>query len=100
MGLVLTNNLDEFGQWRPACNRFGKEYLEAYHKHVEKSAPEEDYDGRLDLYKLYVLQCGFGPPHLTYTNLSQKIQYPCLRIVSREYTASRTVSETPYVGMC
>jgi len=49
---VLTSGLDEFGQWRPACNRFGKEYLDAYHKHVEKSAPEEDYDGRLDLYKL------------------------------------------------
>jgi len=49
---LLTICLDEFGQWRPACNRFGKEYLDAYHKHVEKSAPEEDYYGRLDLYKL------------------------------------------------
>ncbi|KNG90909.1 hypothetical protein ANOM_000702 [Aspergillus nomiae NRRL 13137] len=42
----------EFGQWRPVCNRFGEEYLAAYHSYVQKSAPEEDYDGRLDLYKL------------------------------------------------
>lgn len=43
---------DEFGQWRPTCNRFGNEYLSAYHEYVPKSPPEEDYDGRLDLYKL------------------------------------------------
>jgi protein-ribulosamine 3-kinase len=43
---------DEFGQWRPVCNRFGKEYLEAYHSYVEISEPKEDYNGRLDLYKL------------------------------------------------
>jgi protein-ribulosamine 3-kinase len=43
---------DEFGQWRPVCNRFGAEYLEAYHSYVQISPPEEDYDGRLDLYKL------------------------------------------------
>ncbi|KAI9927709.1 hypothetical protein MW887_002561 [Aspergillus wentii] len=42
----------EFGQWMPACNRFGDDYLEAYRSYVPKSAPEEDYDGRLDLYKL------------------------------------------------
>jgi protein-ribulosamine 3-kinase len=45
-------NEDEFGQWRPVCNRFGAEYLEAYHSYVRLSPPEEDYDGRLDLYKL------------------------------------------------
>lgn len=43
---------DEFGQWRPVCNRFGDEYLEAYHSYVPISSPAEDYDGRLDLYKL------------------------------------------------
>jgi len=43
---------DEFGQWRPFCNRFGAEYLAAYHDYVKISPPEEDYDGRLDLYKL------------------------------------------------
>ncbi|KAI0967339.1 Fructosamine kinase-domain-containing protein [Xylaria arbuscula] len=46
------HNEYEFGQWRPACNRFGAEYLDAYHDYVPISAPEEDYDGRLDLYKL------------------------------------------------
>lgn len=45
-------NQDEFGQWRPICNRFDKEYLAAYHSYIEISPPEEDYDGRLDLYKL------------------------------------------------
>lgn len=44
--------LDEFGQWRPICNRFGKEYLAAYQSYIQISPPEEDYDGRLDLYKL------------------------------------------------
>ena len=43
---------DEFGQWRPICNRFGTEYLAAYHSYIQISPPEEDYDGRLDLYKL------------------------------------------------
>jgi protein-ribulosamine 3-kinase len=43
---------DEFGQWRPVCNRFGAEYLDAYHAYVQISSPEEDFDGRVDLYKL------------------------------------------------
>ncbi|OTA85837.1 hypothetical protein M434DRAFT_400062 [Hypoxylon sp. CO27-5] len=46
------HNEYEFGQWRPICNRFGAEYIKAYHDYVKISAPEEDYDGRLDLYKL------------------------------------------------
>ncbi|KAI4162901.1 MAG: hypothetical protein LQ342_003412 [Letrouitia transgressa] len=46
------HNEYEFGQWRPVCNRFGAEYLAAYHSYVRISPPEEDYDGRLDLYKL------------------------------------------------
>ncbi|KAE8379355.1 Fructosamine kinase-domain-containing protein [Aspergillus bertholletiae] len=46
------HNEYEFGQWRPICNRFGDEYLAAYHSYVQISAPEGDYDGRLDLYKL------------------------------------------------
>lgn len=46
------HNEYEFGQWRPVCNRFGAEYLAAYHSYNQISAPEEDYDGRLDLYKL------------------------------------------------
>ncbi|KAI1767823.1 Fructosamine/Ketosamine-3-kinase [Hypoxylon sp. FL1150] len=46
------HNEYEFGQWRPTCNKFGPDYLEAYHKYVRISEPVEDYDGRLDLYKL------------------------------------------------
>lgn len=46
------HNEYEFGQWMPVCNRFGEEYLTAYHSFVQISAPEEDYRGRLDLYKL------------------------------------------------
>ncbi|KAI1205259.1 Fructosamine/Ketosamine-3-kinase [Annulohypoxylon truncatum] len=46
------HNEYEFGQWRPICNKFGEEYLQAYHHYVKKSDPEEDYEGRLDLYKL------------------------------------------------
>lgn len=46
------HNEYEFGQWRPICNRFGAEYLAAYHSYIQISPPEEDYDGRLDLYKL------------------------------------------------
>ncbi|KAI7777876.1 hypothetical protein LA080_002999 [Diaporthe eres] len=46
------HNEYEFGQWMPVCNRFGGEYLTAYHSFVQISAPEEDYRGRLDLYKL------------------------------------------------
>lgn len=43
---------DEFGQWMPACNRFGPEYRAAYHAYNDISEPKEDYEGRLDLYKL------------------------------------------------
>ncbi|KAI9170790.1 Protein-ribulosamine 3-kinase, chloroplastic [Paramyrothecium foliicola] len=42
----------EFGQWRPACNRFGAEYIKAYTSFAQISAPEEDFEGRLDLYRL------------------------------------------------
>ncbi|KAI0454328.1 cytidine deaminase-like protein [Xylaria acuta] len=47
-----THDEYEFCQRRPACNRFGPEYLDAYHGCVQISAPEEDYEGQLDLYKL------------------------------------------------
>ncbi|ORY66269.1 Fructosamine kinase-domain-containing protein [Pseudomassariella vexata] len=46
------HNEYEFGQWRPICNRFGDEYLAAYNTFVHISAPEEDFEGRLDLYRL------------------------------------------------
>lgn len=43
---------DEFGQWQPACNRFGDEYVAAYNTFAQISPPEEDFQGRLDLYRL------------------------------------------------
>ncbi|KAF2650309.1 hypothetical protein K491DRAFT_720857 [Lophiostoma macrostomum CBS 122681] len=46
------HNEYELGQWRPVCNRFGAEYVTAYHEHMPISKPEEDYNGRIDLYKL------------------------------------------------
>ncbi|KAF4982166.1 hypothetical protein FZEAL_2143 [Fusarium zealandicum] len=46
------HNEYEFGQWRPACNRFGVEYITAYNSFVQISPPEEDFEGRLDLYRL------------------------------------------------
>ncbi|KAK6857782.1 hypothetical protein PG995_005481 [Apiospora arundinis] len=46
------HNEYEFGQWMPTCNKFGDEYLAAYHSYVHRSDPIEDYQGRLDLYKL------------------------------------------------
>ncbi|OQV04902.1 hypothetical protein CLAIMM_09716 [Cladophialophora immunda] len=47
------HNEYEFGQWMPACNKFGAAYLTAYRSHMQISPPEEDYQGRLDLYKLF-----------------------------------------------
>ncbi|KIW81892.1 hypothetical protein Z517_04918 [Fonsecaea pedrosoi CBS 271.37] len=46
------HNEYEFGQWMPACNKFGAAYLSSYRSYVQISCPEEDYQGRLDLYKL------------------------------------------------
>ncbi|KAI3317721.1 Fructosamine kinase-domain-containing protein [Xylariaceae sp. AK1471] len=48
----FAHNEYEFGQWRPACNRFGAEYIAAYNSFVQISQPEEDFEGRLDLYRL------------------------------------------------
>ncbi|KAL8710860.1 MAG: hypothetical protein Q9220_004663 [cf. Caloplaca sp. 1 TL-2023] len=59
------HNEYEFGPWRLQDSRFGPEYLEAYHSHVPKSPPEEDYEGRLDLYELCVCgkRCDETPAH-------------------------------------
>ncbi|KAJ5698327.1 hypothetical protein N7462_000332 [Penicillium macrosclerotiorum] len=48
----FAHNEYEFGQWRPACNKFGDEYVAAYNRFVPISPPEEDFEGRLDLYRL------------------------------------------------
>ncbi|CDM37216.1 hypothetical protein DTO013E5_8405 [Penicillium roqueforti] len=46
------HNEYELGQWAPVCNRFASEYVQAYHLHFPISSPVEDYQGRIDLYKL------------------------------------------------
>ncbi|KAI1420703.1 Fructosamine kinase-domain-containing protein [Xylaria sp. FL1777] len=48
----FAHNEYEFGQWRPACNKFGAEYIAAYNSFVQISAPAKDFEGRLDLYRL------------------------------------------------
>ncbi|OBT68037.1 hypothetical protein VE03_01454 [Pseudogymnoascus sp. 23342-1-I1] len=48
----FSHNEYEFGQWRPACNRFRDEYVAAYNTFTQISPPEEDFEGRLDLYRL------------------------------------------------
>ncbi|KAK5635617.1 hypothetical protein RRF57_011329 [Xylaria bambusicola] len=48
----FAHNEYEFGQWRPACNRFGAEYIAAYNSFVQISAPEKDFEGR-DLTRMY-----------------------------------------------
>ncbi|KAK3903966.1 Fructosamine kinase-domain-containing protein [Staphylotrichum tortipilum] len=46
------HNEYEVGQWKPACNKFDETHVATYHERVAKSEPVEDYDGRIDLYKL------------------------------------------------
>jgi len=36
----------------PACNKFGAEYIAAYNSLVPISPPVEEFQGRLDLYRL------------------------------------------------
>ncbi|KAL7903975.1 Fructosamine kinase domain-containing protein [Trichoderma velutinum] len=48
------HNEYELGNWRPERNRFTRRYFQAYHSHIPKSEPEEDYDDRNRLYALYV----------------------------------------------
>lgn len=43
---------DELGNWRPERNKFTQEYFRAYHSHIVKSEPVEDYDDRNALYAL------------------------------------------------
>ena len=45
--------LDELGNWRPVRNKFKDGgYFEAYHAHIDKTEPKEDYDDRNALYGL------------------------------------------------
>ncbi|KAM7183204.1 Ketosamine-3-kinase [Rhypophila sp. PSN 637] len=46
------HNEYELGNWRPERNRFTKEFFDAYHAHVPKSNPVDDYDDRLKIYEM------------------------------------------------
>ncbi|RYP84416.1 hypothetical protein DL770_005208 [Monosporascus sp. CRB-9-2] len=46
------HNEYELGNWRPERNKFTRRYFQAYHSHIPKSEPEEDYDSRNALYAL------------------------------------------------
>ncbi|KAI0870235.1 Fructosamine kinase-domain-containing protein [Hypoxylon argillaceum] len=46
------HNEYEFGNWRPERNKFTRKYFNAYHSHIPKSAPEDDYDDRNALYAM------------------------------------------------
>ncbi|KAK4208172.1 Fructosamine kinase-domain-containing protein [Rhypophila decipiens] len=46
------HNEYELGNWRPARNRFTKEFFDAYHSRVPKSNPVDDYDDRLKFYEM------------------------------------------------
>lgn len=57
--------LDELGNWRQERNKFSRSYFNAYHSHVAKSYPEEDYDDRNALYAMYELLVPCYPPLTT-----------------------------------
>ncbi|KAF3056226.1 Alcohol dehydrogenase [NADP(+)] [Daldinia childiae] len=46
------HNEYELGNWRPERNKFTRRYFKAYHSHIPKSEPQEDYDDRNALYSL------------------------------------------------
>ncbi|XDG08716.1 hypothetical protein ABKA04_008331 [Annulohypoxylon sp. FPYF3050] len=46
------HNEYELGNWRPERNKFTRRYFQAYHSHIPKSEPQEDYDDRNALYSL------------------------------------------------
>lgn len=46
------HNEYEYGNWRPERNKFTPEYFDAYHSHIPKSAPKDDYDDRNALYAM------------------------------------------------
>ncbi|KAI0895594.1 Fructosamine kinase-domain-containing protein [Annulohypoxylon nitens] len=46
------HNEYELGNWRPERNKFTRRYYQAYHSHIPKSEPQEDYDDRNALYSL------------------------------------------------
>lgn len=46
--------IDELSTLRPMNNEWSRDYTEAYHTHIPKDAPVQDWDARNALYALYV----------------------------------------------
>ncbi|KAF2232194.1 hypothetical protein EV356DRAFT_450641, partial [Viridothelium virens] len=46
------HNEYELGNWRPERNKFSRSYFNAYHTHMPKAEPEDDYDDRNALYSM------------------------------------------------
>ncbi|OBT83586.1 hypothetical protein VE02_07995 [Pseudogymnoascus sp. 03VT05] len=46
------HNEYDLGNWRPERNKFSRSYFNAYHSHIPKSIPEDDYDDRNALYSI------------------------------------------------
>ncbi|KAI0206237.1 Fructosamine kinase-domain-containing protein [Astrocystis sublimbata] len=46
------HNEYELGNWRPKRNNFTQKYFDAYHLHIPRSAPKDDYDDRNALYAM------------------------------------------------
>jgi hypothetical protein len=60
--------LDELGNWRPVRNKFKDGgYFEAYHVHIDKTEPKDDYDDRNALYGLWVISVASSEAHTPLT---------------------------------
>ncbi|PTB42434.1 hypothetical protein M441DRAFT_67963 [Trichoderma asperellum CBS 433.97] len=46
------HNEYELGNWRPERNKFTCDYVQAYHSHIPRAEPKDDYDDRIALYSL------------------------------------------------
>ena len=44
--------VDDPAQWRIARTKFGKSYIDEYHRHIPIAEPKEDWDDRCALYSM------------------------------------------------
>ncbi|RDW58284.1 hypothetical protein BP5796_12214 [Coleophoma crateriformis] len=51
-GSFWAHNECDLGKWGAARYHIGPEYFDEYHKHIPKSAPEEDWEDRIILYTI------------------------------------------------
>ncbi|KAI1660619.1 NADP-dependent oxidoreductase domain-containing protein [Daldinia decipiens] len=81
------HNEYELGNWRPERNKFTRRYFKAYHSHIPKSEPQEDYDDRNALYSLrFNLHAAAMFPHQG-TFLQMAVDE--IRRLTQQYVSSR-----------